>query len=73
MFLLVIGGLTKLGLVKGDAAIGTKAAVMHTAIATEGALNTPATVGGAASAAGSGGYLAYKIAVEEKAQKRNRK
>lgn len=69
--LMIPGGLFKAALVKSSAAIGTKTALMHTAIATEGAVGSATTVGGAATAVGAGGKMAYKIAKEnEKNQNR---
>jgi hypothetical protein len=65
----LIFGLIHLAMVKGGAAIGTKAALMHTAIATEGAVSTAATVGGAATAVGSGAKFAYDVHKEEEKQK----
>lgn len=68
--LMILGGLIKAALVKGGAAVGTKTALMHTAIATEGAVSTATTVGGAATAVGAGGKMAYAIAKEDE-KKRN--
>lgn len=69
--LLILGGLLKAAFVKSSAVIGTKTALMHTAIATEGAVGTATTVGGAATAGAAGGKMAYKIAKED-GKNRNR-
>lgn len=69
----LIFGLIHLAMVKGGAAIGTKAALMHTAIATEGAVSTAATVGGAATAVGAGASFACDVIEEEKQKKKHMK
>jgi hypothetical protein len=68
----VIFGLIHLAMVKGGAAMGTKAALMHTAVATEGAVSTAATVGGAATAVGAGASFAYDVVEEEEKQKKGK-
>lgn len=69
--LMILGGLLKAAFVKSGAVMGTKTALMHTAIATEGAVGSATTVGGAATAAAAGGKMAYKIAKEDE-KNRNR-
>jgi hypothetical protein len=69
---LLLGGLAKLLFVKGGAAVGTKTALMHTAIATEGAVSSATTVGGAAGAVYSGASYANSVAKEEQKQKNKR-
>ena len=68
--LMILGGIIKAVLVKSGAAVGTKTALMHTAIATEGAVSSATTVGGAASAVAAGGNMARKIINEEEKNKR---
>ena len=67
----ILGGLAKLGIIKAGAAVGTKSALMHTAIATEGAVSTATTVGGAAGAVGSGG--AWLMESQRRARRRSAK
>lgn len=69
----ILFGLAKVALVKSGAAVGTKTALMHTAIATEGAVGSATTAAGAAGAAAQGGNLAYQIAAKEQRDKNKRK
>lgn len=63
--LVILGGMLKAAFVKSSTVIGTKTALMHTAIATEGAIGSATTVGSAATAAATGGRMAYKIAKKD--------